>query len=150
VRPCLQIFTEDPPVLIIPVLYLCYGLFIWIDCFHAHSLGCTGSRQSRLYGKNPIPPTFFFFAVLEFDLRGYTLSQSTSPIFVKGFQDRVSRTICPGWLQTAIFLLSARVIGVSHQCPNKNPFPLDHVLPLASKSYPSLGRQLESGSPQPV
>jgi hypothetical protein len=92
----------------------------------------------------------FFFAVLEFDLRGYTLSQSTSPIFVKGFQDRVSRTICPGWLQTAIFLLSARVIGVSHQCPNKNPFPLDHVLPLASKSYPSLGRQLESGSPQPV
>jgi hypothetical protein len=34
--------------------------------------------------------TFFFFAVLGFELRAYTLSHSTSPFFVKGFLDRVS------------------------------------------------------------
>jgi hypothetical protein len=28
---------------------------------------------------------FFFFAVLELELRAFALSQSTSPIFVKGF-----------------------------------------------------------------
>jgi hypothetical protein len=36
------------------------------------------------------------------------------------FQDRVSWTICLGWLQTAILLISttwvARIIGVSHWC----------------------------------
>jgi hypothetical protein len=35
------------------------------------------------------------------------------------FRDRVSRTICLGWLQTIILLVStswvARIIGVSHQ-----------------------------------
>jgi hypothetical protein len=35
------------------------------------------------------------------------LSHSSSPIFVKGFQNRVSQTICPGWLQTSILLISA-------------------------------------------
>jgi hypothetical protein len=59
---------------------------------------------------------FFFFAVLVFKLRAYTLSHSISP-----FQDRVSGTICPGWLQTAILLISAfrvaRIIGMSHWCP---------------------------------
>jgi hypothetical protein len=36
------------------------------------------------------------------------------------FQDRVSQTVCPGWLQTGIFLISAswvaRIIGMSHWC----------------------------------
>jgi hypothetical protein len=41
----------------------------------------------------------FFFVVLGFELRAYTLSHSISPFFVKGFfQDRVSRAICLGWL----------------------------------------------------
>jgi hypothetical protein len=36
------------------------------------------------------------------------LSHSTSPFFMMWFfRDRVSRTICPDWLQTAILLISA-------------------------------------------
>jgi hypothetical protein len=40
---------------------------------------------------------FFFFSVLGFELKAYTLSHSTSPFFVcvmGFFQDRVSQTIC--------------------------------------------------------
>jgi hypothetical protein len=59
------------------------------------------------------------FAVLGLELRVFTLSHSTSPIFAKGFRDRVSRTICSGWLQTAILLIFAswvaRITGTSHQ-----------------------------------
>jgi hypothetical protein len=47
----------------------------------------------------------FFFPVLGSELRAYT----TPPAhFCDGFfQDRVLRTICLGWLQTAILLISA-------------------------------------------
>jgi ABC-type phosphate transport system permease subunit len=37
-------------------------------------------------------------AVLGFELRTYTLSRSTSPIFVMVFRYGVLRTICLGWL----------------------------------------------------
>jgi hypothetical protein len=66
----------------------------------------------------------FFFTVLDFELRTYMLSHSTSLFFVcvMGlFRDRISRTICPGWLRTTILLISAswvaRITGVSHQHP---------------------------------
>jgi hypothetical protein len=45
---------------------------------------------------------FFFFSVLGFELRTNTLSQSTSPYCVGFYWDKVSRTICPGWLWTSI------------------------------------------------
>jgi hypothetical protein len=49
----------------------------------------------------------------------YTLSHSTNSIFVKNFQDRVSQTVCPGWLWTVNLLNSAsweaRITGMSHQ-----------------------------------
>jgi hypothetical protein len=47
------------------------------------------------------------FAVLGFEFRAYTSSHSTSPFCVSYFQDRVSQTICPDWLQTVILLISA-------------------------------------------
>jgi hypothetical protein len=47
---------------------------------------------------------FFFFAVLGLELRAYTLSHSTSPFCDGYFRDRVSRTICPHWLQNSILL----------------------------------------------
>jgi hypothetical protein len=50
---------------------------------------------------------FCFFSVLGLELRAFTLSHSTSPIFVIGFFERVSRTICPGWFQAVILLISA-------------------------------------------
>jgi hypothetical protein len=52
---------------------------------------------------------FFFLVVLGLELRAYTLSHSTSPFFFcdEFFWDRVSWTICLGWLQTMIFLISA-------------------------------------------
>jgi hypothetical protein len=63
-----------------------------------------------------------FFSVLGLELRVYTLSHSTSPIFCDGFfRDRVSWTISPGWLWITILLISAswvaRITGVSHQHP---------------------------------
>jgi hypothetical protein len=55
------------------------------------------------------------------ELRAYILIHSPSP-FCNGYiWDRVSQTICPGWLWTTIFLISAywvaRITGVSHSCP---------------------------------
>jgi hypothetical protein len=50
---------------------------------------------------------FFFFVVLGLELRAYTLSCFTSPIFVMGFFEiRVSKTICLGCLRTVILLIS--------------------------------------------
>jgi hypothetical protein len=63
---------------------------------------------------------FFFLAALGFELRASCLSYSTSPFlwFFFFFQDRVSKTICRGWLRTTILLIStsweARLTGVSH------------------------------------
>jgi hypothetical protein len=65
-------------------------------------------------------PTFF--------LRYYGLNSGPSPwatppeLFCDGFfWDRVSWTVCPGWLQTVIFLISAsgvaRIADVSHRHP---------------------------------
>jgi hypothetical protein len=39
---------------------------------------------------------FFFFVVLRLELRAFNLSHSTSPVFVKGFRDRVSWNYLPG------------------------------------------------------
>jgi hypothetical protein len=50
---------------------------------------------------------FFFFVVLELEVKAYTLSLSTSPFFVMGIFDRVSQTIYLGCLQTTILLISA-------------------------------------------
>jgi hypothetical protein len=73
-----------------------------------------------------------FLAALEFELKAshllgrhsysYCLSHPTSPFLWWVFlRDRVSRTVCLGWLWTVILLISAswvaRIIGVSHQCP---------------------------------
>jgi hypothetical protein len=61
-----------------------------------------------------------FFAVLGLELMAFTLSHSASPFCDRYFWDRVSQTICLGWLWTAILLISAywvaRITGVSHRC----------------------------------
>jgi hypothetical protein len=84
---------------------------LWTDCSHGHPVRV-------LKG---ISLLTFFFEVLGYELRAYTLTHSTSPIFVMGFfQDRVLQTICPGWLPTVILLIFAfwvaRITGVSHWC----------------------------------
>jgi hypothetical protein len=49
------------------------------------------------------------------------LSHSSVLFCVGFFWDRVSWTICPGWFQTTMLLISAswvaRIIGMSHQHP---------------------------------
>jgi hypothetical protein len=69
---------------------------------------------------------FFFLVVLAFELnasrllgRHSTPWATPSVLFCVGyFQNRVSWTICPGWLQTLILLISAshvaRITGMSH------------------------------------
>jgi hypothetical protein len=53
---------------------------------------------------------FFFFVVLGLELRHFTLSHSTSPLFCvcEGFfQDRSQELFASGWLQTMILLIFA-------------------------------------------
>jgi hypothetical protein len=50
---------------------------------------------------------FFFFVLLGLELRAFTLSHTTSPFYDGYFGDRVSQTICPGWLQNSMLLISA-------------------------------------------
>jgi hypothetical protein len=72
--------------------------------------------------------SFLFFSVLEFELLGlnagptpWVTPPAPPPTFFVFFQDRVSQTICQGWLRTLIILISAswvaRIIGVSHWHP---------------------------------
>jgi hypothetical protein len=67
---------------------------------------------------------FFFFEALGFGFSSsssYSLSHSTSPFCVKYFRDRISWTICLGWLRTIIILIPvswvARITDVSHWRP---------------------------------
>jgi hypothetical protein len=50
---------------------------------------------------------FCFVLVLGLEIRACTLSHSTSPFCDGYFQDRISQTICLGWLGTMILLISA-------------------------------------------
>jgi hypothetical protein len=61
---------------------------------------------------------FLFFLVRGLELRTYILTNPPA-LYCEGFfQDRVSRTICLGWLGTVILLIStswvAKITGVSH------------------------------------
>jgi hypothetical protein len=60
---------------------------------------------------------FIFLVVLGFELKAYTLSHSTAHFC---FQDRVLETICLGWLQRMILLISGswvvRITDMSHWC----------------------------------
>jgi hypothetical protein len=49
---------------------------------------------------------FFFFSTGAFSTRTYNLSHFTSPFLWRVFQDRISWTICGGWLWTSILLSS--------------------------------------------
>jgi hypothetical protein len=56
----------------------------------------------------PAALVIIIILVLGLELRAFVLSHSTSPIFVKGFFKTGSHELfCPGWLQTAILLISA-------------------------------------------
>jgi hypothetical protein len=70
----------------------------------------------------------FFFFFQYWGLNSSPTSQATPPtLFREGvFQDRLSQTICPCWLQTVSLLISAswvaRISGVSHQHPARLNF----------------------------
>jgi hypothetical protein len=81
----------------------------------------------------------YFLSVLGFELRAscllgspllleplYHLRHSTSHVLCCFFQNRVSQTVCLGWLWTVILLISAswvaRITGVSHWCPVQSVF----------------------------
>jgi hypothetical protein len=53
------------------------------------------------------------------ELRVYILSKSISHFYVRNFRDRVSWTVCPGWIQTTYILMSASWVamirGMNHQ-----------------------------------
>jgi hypothetical protein len=61
-----------------------------------------------------------FFVVLGLELRGFTLSHSTSPIFVKGFSRSVLANYLPRLASNHnppdLCLLSSKIVDVSHCC----------------------------------
>jgi hypothetical protein len=69
---------------------------------------------------------FIPFVVLGLELKAFTLSHSTSHFLWWVFRDRVSQTLCPGWLRTTILLISASwvatITGVSYWHLAKNKF----------------------------
>jgi hypothetical protein len=101
------------------VLFLCGSqyqlrlLVLW------HQINRTG--RGRLFC------CLFFFFLQYWGLNSGPSPWVTLPAFLwKVFQDRFSQTICPGWLQTLILLISAcwlaRIIGVGHQHPTSVVF----------------------------
>jgi hypothetical protein len=62
---------------------------------------------------------FFFLAEMGLELMAFTLQYAANPFWWRVFWDRVSRTICLGFLQTTILLISAswvaRITGMSHK-----------------------------------
>jgi hypothetical protein len=81
---------------------------------------------------------FFFFFLWYWGLTSRPTPWATLPAhFLKGFfQDRVSWTICLGWLWTAILLIStswaARITGASHLCPVKLFFLFNQLYTLGT------------------
>jgi hypothetical protein len=81
----------------------------------------------NIWEPSPTCCLLWFFCLFVFFLywvwtQSLHLEPLHQPFFVMGFfSDRVLWTISPGWLQTAIFLISAswvaRIIGMSHWCP---------------------------------
>jgi hypothetical protein len=77
-------------------------------------VGCDPNLQKNM---SDFPHELFFF-----ELKAFTLSPLHQPYFCEGFFKIGShRTICPGWLQIVILLISvslvARITDVSHWLP---------------------------------
>jgi hypothetical protein len=90
---------------------------------------CLKAQLSR----NPLLKALFFSFSPFFFWQSWGLKSGPTPwatppaLFCGGFcRDRVSWTVCPGWLLNTIFLISAswvaRIIGVSHWRPAKAIF----------------------------
>jgi hypothetical protein len=93
----------------------CKDFFFWWVCGVLH----LQSRHSTVWVALPAHITLviylFILLVLGFELRAsyliYCPSHSANPFLCWYFWDRVSKTICPGWLQTMILLISASWIA---------------------------------------
>jgi hypothetical protein len=107
VCPCVMLLPASEPLYMLLLSPGILFLFTWLVSAYLSALGWDATF-------------FFFFVVTGLELRAYTLSHSTSPFYVcvRYFQDRVSRTICSGWLWTLILLISAswvaRITGVRY------------------------------------
>jgi hypothetical protein len=112
--------------ILVMVSFAVQKLFIFLLIFLWYC-GLNSGPCSYWSGALPLEPylqpraeAFFFF------FQYWGLNSGTSPwvtppaLFLwRVFRDGVSQTICPGWLQTAILLISAsqivRITGMSHQ-----------------------------------
>jgi hypothetical protein len=107
-----------------PFPYLQIGI-----SFADHVLFCDSNLGSCLapmccpHLRNPSTLFIYLFPVLGLN-SGPTPWVTPPALFCEGFfQDRVSQTICPGWLPTEILLISAswvaKIIGVSQRHPSE-------------------------------
>jgi hypothetical protein len=85
-----------------------FNKFVFIIQDHIWNYTILIKKQYSYFFAPPLLYTFIYFlVVLGLELRAYTMIHSTSPFVTVFFQNRVFWTICPGWLQTAILLISA-------------------------------------------
>jgi hypothetical protein len=107
------IYWDDHVIFILPSVYMSYYIY-WLAYVEPSWHPWNETALVMVYD------FFFFFVVLGFELRAYTLSHSTSPLLGWVFSERVLGTVCPGWLQNMLFLISAswvvRITGMSHWC----------------------------------
>jgi hypothetical protein len=102
--------------------FLSWNIRVWYRWFQ-HPLAVYNLHPNSNFAQSYLQLCFLFIYFLQFwGLNSGPTPQATPPIFFyEGFfRDRVSRTVCLGWLLTVILLVSAswvaRIIGVSHWC----------------------------------
>jgi hypothetical protein len=102
------------------------GLQIFLGCQRLSSklpYMCSHGNQIKFKLLSRTSSFLFLFFLQYWGLNSGPTPLATLPAFFCDgfFQDRVSWTSCPGWLQTVILLISAswvaRITGVSHQLP---------------------------------
>jgi hypothetical protein len=97
--------------------------------------GLCAARQALYHSTTFQAPSIFGLGIYIYFFQHWGLnsgptSWATPPVlcFERSFWDRVLRTICPGWLQIVILMISASWVARDYRC--EEPMPgLDWVLP---------------------
>jgi hypothetical protein len=94
---------------------------------YQYHLEHTHTNTKKILKETQEKKNFFFFLQCWGENSGPSSSVTLTTLLLwRVFQDRVSQTLCPDWLWTAILLISAtwiaRIIGMSHRCPTRKKF----------------------------
>jgi hypothetical protein len=112
------------------------GRYLWVqvrrfECVYSYSIKLRYAFNvvslKNKGNKKVIPLFFFFFFFFQkfwFKKGAWTLAKTPALFLWRVFWDRILGTICPGWFQIAILLISAswvtRITGMSYLSLSKN------------------------------